>query len=135
MTQLKSLLKILGPGLLFASLAIGTSHLVLSTTAGATYGWLMVIPIILANVLKYPFFEFSVRYTKVTGKSLVEGYSRMGKSYVWIYAGITLVTRFIALSMSMPVALPWASRWIWPPGGSGVLSSIPAFSRAAELTQ
>ena len=98
MTQLKSLLKILGPGLLFASLAIGTSHLLLSTTAGATYGWLMVIPIILANVLKYPFFEFSVRYTKVTGKSLVEGYSRMGKSYVWIYAGITLVTTFTILA-------------------------------------
>ena len=98
MTQIKSFLKILGPGLLFASLAIGTSHLVLSTTAGATYGWLMVIPIILANVLKYPFFEFSVRYTNVTGKSLVEGYSRMGKSYMWIYAGITLVTTFTILA-------------------------------------
>jgi Mn2+/Fe2+ NRAMP family transporter len=98
MNQFKSLLKILGPGLLFASLAIGTSHLVLSTTAGATYGWLMVIPIILANVLKYPFFEFAVRYTKVTGKSLVEGYSGMGKTYVWIYAGITLVTTFTILA-------------------------------------
>lgn len=98
MNQFKSLLKILGPGLLFASLAIGTSHLVLSTTAGATYGWLMVIPIILANVLKYPFFEFAVRYTKVTGKSLVEGYSGMGRTYVWIYAGITLVTTFTILA-------------------------------------
>lgn len=98
MNQFKSLLKILGPGLLFASLAIGTSHLVLSTTAGATYGWLMVLPIILANLLKYPFFEFSVRYTNVTGRSQVEGYSRMGKSYIWIYAGITLVTTFTILA-------------------------------------
>ncbi|MFT6371194.1 MAG: Mn2+/Fe2+ NRAMP family transporter, partial [Maribacter sp.] len=57
MSKTKTLLKNLGPGLLFASMAIGTSHLVLSTKAGAQYGWLMVVPIILANVLKYPFFE------------------------------------------------------------------------------
>ncbi|NAY92252.1 divalent metal cation transporter, partial [Muricauda sp. JGD-17] len=50
MTKLKPLLKALGPGLLFASMAIGTSHLVLSTKAGAQYGWVMVIPIVLANV-------------------------------------------------------------------------------------
>ena len=69
---MKALLKALGPGLLFASMAIGTSHLVLSTKAGAQYGWVMVIPIILANLLKYPFFEFGIRYTTVTEKSLIE---------------------------------------------------------------
>jgi hypothetical protein len=42
----------LGPGLLFASMAIGTSHLVLSTKAGAVYGPLMIVPILLANL--YP---------------------------------------------------------------------------------
>ncbi len=98
MDRLKTLLKNLGPGLLFASMAIGTSHLVLSTKAGATYGWLMIIPILLANLLKYPFFEFGIRYTNITGRSLVEGYSRLGKSYLWLYAGITLVTTFTILA-------------------------------------
>ena len=98
MNQFKTLLKNLGPGLLFASMAIGTSHLVLSTKAGATYGWLMVIPILLANLLKYPFFEFGIRYTNVTGRSLIEGYSRRGKLYMWVYAGITLVTTFTILA-------------------------------------
>ena len=60
MSKVKTLLRNLGPGLLFASMAIGTSHLVLSTKAGAQYGWLMIIPIILANILKYPFFEFGI---------------------------------------------------------------------------
>ena len=83
-----------GPGLLFASMAIGTSHLVLSTKAGATYGWLMVIPILLANLLKYPFFEFSVRYTNRTGKSIIEGYRNRGKRYLTLYAFITLATSF-----------------------------------------
>ncbi|MER3374104.1 MAG: divalent metal cation transporter [Allomuricauda sp.] len=98
MTQLKTLLKVLGPGLLFASMAIGTSHLVLSTKAGAQYGWIMIIPIILANLLKYPFFEFGVRYTTVTEKSLIEGYLNLGKTYLWIYAFVTLISTFTILA-------------------------------------
>ncbi|NRD19979.1 divalent metal cation transporter [Winogradskyella eckloniae] len=100
MQKFKTLLKNLGPGLLFASMAIGTSHLVLSTKAGAQYGWIMVIPIILANLLKYPFFEFGIRYTNVTGKSIIEGYSNRGKGYLWLYAFITLAT-----SIASPAAL------------------------------
>ncbi|SIQ24928.1 NRAMP family divalent metal transporter [Maribacter ulvicola] len=98
MLNFKTILKNLGPGLLFASMAIGTSHLVLSTKAGAQYGWLMVIPIILANLLKYPFFEFGVRYTNVTNKTLIEGYLNRGKGYLWFYAAITLVTTFTILA-------------------------------------
>ncbi len=98
MPKLKTFLKNLGPGLLFASMAIGTSHLVLSTKAGAQYGWVMVIPIILANLLKYPFFEFGIRYTNVTGRSLIEGYLRRGKAWLWLYAFITLMTTFTILA-------------------------------------
>lgn len=98
MSQLRTLLKNLGPGLLFASMAIGTSHLVMSTKAGAQYGWLMIIPIILANILKYPFFEFGIRYTNVTNKTLIEGYLNRGKGYLWFYAFITLVTTFTILA-------------------------------------
>ncbi len=98
MSKLKLLLKNLGPGLLFASMAIGTSHLVLSTKAGAQYGWVMVIPIILANILKYPFFEFGIRYTHVTEKTLIQGYSNLGKGYLWTYAIVTLVSAFTILA-------------------------------------
>ena len=95
---MKALLKALGPGLLFASMAIGTSHLVLSTKAGAQYGWIMVIPILLANLLKYPFFEFGIRYTTVTEKSLVQGYLNLGKNYLRIYAFVTLISTFTILA-------------------------------------
>ncbi len=100
MHKVKTLLKNLGPGLLFASMAIGTSHLVLSTKAGAQYGWFMIIPILLANILKYPFFEFGIRYTNVTGKSIIEGYRNLGKGYLWFYAFITLAT-----TLASPAAL------------------------------
>lgn len=98
MSKTKTLLKNLGPGLLFASMAIGTSHLVLSTKAGAQYGWIMIVPIVLANILKYPFFEFGVRYTNVTNKTLIEGYLNRGKGYLWFYAALTLVTTFTILA-------------------------------------
>lgn len=98
MSKTKDFFRNLGPGLLFASMAIGTSHLVLSTKAGAQYGWIMIIPIILANIFKYPFFEFGVRYTHTTDKTLIEGYLNRGKGYLWFYAFITLITTFTILA-------------------------------------
>ena len=96
--SIQKLIKNLGPGLLFASTAIGTSHLVLSTKAGAQYGWIMVIPILLANILKYPFFEFGVRYTNITNKTLIEGYLNRGKAYLIFYAIINLFSTFTILA-------------------------------------
>ena len=96
--KLKRFLKVVGPGLLFAGMAIGTSHLVLSTQAGARFGGWMILPILLANLLKYPFFEFGVRYTQVTQSSLIEGYQRRGKTIFWAYTLITLVSCFTILA-------------------------------------
>ena len=96
--SIQKLIKNLGPGLLFASTAIGTSHLVLSTKAGAQYGWIMVFPILLANIFKYPFFEFGVRYTIITNKTLIEGYLNRGRAYLIFYAIITLFSTFTILA-------------------------------------
>ena len=48
--------KTLGPGILFATTAIGVSHLVQSTRAGAEYGFALIGFVLMANILKYPFF-------------------------------------------------------------------------------
>ena len=47
-----------GPGLMWAGAAIGVSHLVQSTRAGAVAGFGLAGTILLALILKYPFFEF-----------------------------------------------------------------------------
>ena len=47
----------LGPGLLFAGAAIGVSHLVQSTRAGADFGWGLIWALLLVNIFKYPFFS------------------------------------------------------------------------------
>lgn len=83
-----------GPGLVWAATAIGVSHLVQSTRAGASYGFALVWVVLLANLLKYPFFEFGPRYAAATGESLVEGYRRQGRWTVWAYLFLTLGTMF-----------------------------------------
>ncbi len=81
-----------GPGLLWAAAAIGVSHLVQSTRAGATGGFALCGVILLALILKYPFFEYGPRYAAATGTSLVEGYRGLGRWAVWLYLGITVST-------------------------------------------
>ena len=81
-----------GPGLLWAATAIGISHLVQSTRAGALAGFGLSGVILLALILKYPFFEYGPRYAAATGTSLVEGYRRIGTWALWLYLAITLLT-------------------------------------------
>ena len=90
----KNLLKTLGPGILFASTAIGVSHLVQSTRAGADYSFGLIVAILLANLLKYPFFEYGSRYANSTGTSLIDGYKKMGNWMLILYFIITLSTMF-----------------------------------------
>lgn len=84
----------LGPGILFASTSIGVSHLVQSTRAGATYGFGLVWAILLANLLKYPFFEYGSRYANATGTSLIDGYQKQGKWALGLYILITVLSMF-----------------------------------------
>ncbi|MFM2478351.1 NRAMP family divalent metal transporter [Celerinatantimonas sp. MCCC 1A17872] len=77
-------LKALGPGILMATAAIGGSHLVASTQAGARFGWQLAILIIAANAFKYPFFRAGIAYTMATDESLLKGYLRMGKGYLYL---------------------------------------------------
>jgi Mn2+/Fe2+ NRAMP family transporter len=84
-----------GPGLLWAAAAIGVSHLVQSTRAGADAGFALAGVILLALILKYPFFEYGPRYAAATGESLVEGYARIGRWAVWLYLLITISTALI----------------------------------------
>lgn len=86
----------LGPGLLAASAAIGASHLISSTQAGALFGWQLIALVVLANILKYPFFRFGPEYTAETGRSLVEGYARRGKGYLWVFFLLAAVSSVIS---------------------------------------
>jgi Mn2+/Fe2+ NRAMP family transporter len=85
----------LGPGLLYAGAAIGVSHLVQSTRAGASFQFQLLWIIVLVNVLKYPFFETGARYAGATGQNLLFAYRKLGKGIIWFYIVQTFFTMFI----------------------------------------
>ena len=89
-----SSLKKLGPGLLFAGAAVGVSHLVQSTRAGADFGLGLLWALLLVNLFKYPFFQFGPRYASATGESLIEGYHKLGKGVLIAYFILSLATMF-----------------------------------------
>lgn len=94
----RNLLKAIGPGILFASTAIGVSHLVQSTRAGAEYGFTLVGFIIMANLFKYPFFEYGSRYANATGTSIIDGYKKLGTWVLALYTLITLGSMFFVVA-------------------------------------
>lgn len=95
--SLKNSLNLLGPGLLYAGAAVGVSHLVQSTRAGAEFGFQLAAIIILVNILKYPIFESGPRYAAATGKTLLDGYRTIGVWAVWVYVLLSTFTMFIVM--------------------------------------
>jgi len=94
-------LKAIGPGILYAGAAIGASHLVFSTRAGADYSFRLIWVIILINLFKYPFFEYAYRYTAATGNSLLDGYKKLGRWALltfFIFSFFTAIVNFAAVT-------------------------------------
>ncbi len=91
-------LKALGPGLLWAGAAIGVSHLVQATRAGADFGFTLMWEVILIHILKYPFFEYGPRYASVRGESLLDGYLRISPWALMLFLIITVVSMFTVVS-------------------------------------
>lgn len=90
----KNIFSALGPGLLFAGAAIGVSHLVQSTRAGAEYGLGLIWALFLVHFFKYPFFKFGPKYAAATGETLLDGYKKLGKGYLALYFIVNLATMF-----------------------------------------
>jgi len=106
--------KSIGPGLLWAAAAIGVSHLVQSTRAGAVYGYALIWAILFANLFKYPFFEYGPRYAAATGESLLEGYRRLGKIPIALYAFVSIGTTFTIMAAVTIVTASIATQLVSP---------------------
>lgn len=124
----RSRFKAMGPGIMMASAAVGGSHIIASTQAGALYGWQLALIIVLANLFKYPFFRFGPQYTLDTGKSLLEGYAEKGKAYLWIFFLLNLFATVIntaAVSMLCAAILSFVlpGQWSLNALAIGVLAS------------
>lgn len=117
-----SLVQALGPGILMAAAAVGGSHLVASTKAGAQFGWSLLLVLLLVNLFKYPFFMYGARYTAATGETILHGYRRLGKGYLMSFfvlnlvnavfniAGVSLISGSLALNLGIPQT--WSPKWL-----------------------
>ncbi len=94
----------LGPGILFAGTAIGVSHLVQSTRAGADYGLAMLGILLLVNAIKYPAFLLAPHYVAVTGESLVTGYRRRGRAVLVLY-GLALLPTLCTVVAAVAITM------------------------------
>lgn len=127
-----------GPGLLWAATAIGVSHLVQSTRAGADAGFALVWIVALALVVKYPFFDYGARYAAATGESLVEGYERQGSWALWLYLAITvtgalIVQAAVVLFTAVLLGHVLGLTWTLPVGGAVVLVACAALLRIGRF--
>ena len=94
----KGIYRSLGPGIILAGAAIGGSHLMSSTTAGAKFGFSLIGLILVTNLLKYPFLLVGTRFTASTGKSLLEGFKEKNSLYLPIFLVVSLITGTFTIS-------------------------------------
>ena len=106
-----------GPGLIWAATSIGVSHLVQSTRAGAEAGFAFVGVIVVALILKYPFFEYGRATRPPRGGAWSRVTATIGTWALWLFLAITLVTAIIslaALAMFMAFLTRYAFGAEWP---------------------
>ncbi|MCB9668396.1 MAG: Nramp family divalent metal transporter [Alphaproteobacteria bacterium] len=125
MSDRQPLWKSLGPGLVWAGTAVGVSHLVQSTRAGAGYGLSLVLLVVAANLFKYPAYEAGPRYAAATGTSLLEGYRRRGTWALVLFLLLTISTMFTVVAAVTFVAAGMA--------GALVTDAIPVWGWSAIL--
>lgn len=102
--KIRQITSSLGPGLLFAAVSVGVSHLVQSTRAGAVYGLAMLIFLAFGLITKYPACRFGQQYATATGTSLLEGFRKQGQWSLILVALITLSAMFTGVAAVTLVA-------------------------------
>lgn len=98
--------KNLGPGIIMAATAIGTSHLILSPVAGARFGYELMWLVLFSHLFKYPAFEFGPRFAIATGGSLIRGYQDVPgpKNWaVWTFLATTVLQGLVLLAGMLSV--------------------------------
>ncbi len=113
----------LGPGLLMAGAAIGVSHLVQSTRAGALYGWGALAFVLLANLMKYPFYEYGHRYAAASGQNLIQAYRQQGKRFFIPFLAISFVSAVGSFAVDAFVAA-MLLQYLWFPQVSSTVLAV-----------
>ena len=91
-TDLLSIARNFGPGLILMMTGIGTSHLVTAPAAGGRFEFALLWCIPVAYIFKYYGFEMAFRFTHATGRSMLDAYATApGKWPLWYVLVTTLL--------------------------------------------
>ena len=96
----------LGPGMIMAATAIGSSHIILSPLAGARFGYDLIWLVLFSHFFKYPAFEFGPRFAIANGVSLIQGFERVPgpKNWaVWTFLVTTVLQGLTILAGTLSV--------------------------------
>ena len=121
-----------GPGLVFAAAAVGTSHIVQSTRAGAGYGLTLGVLILLVCALKYPLFRFAADYAAATGENLVRGYGRRGRTLVLVMF-VTSAIEAVAALAGVSLVSASIGQWVFGTGFDPLIAAIGLLVLTAVL--
>ena len=92
-SSLMSRIKGVGPGFVYVLTILGTGDLITNSAAGAGYGYSLIWALGLTLVFRYVWVNTSAKYVLVTGESLMQGYARLGKWFIWLMLVSLIVLR------------------------------------------
>lgn len=107
------LLKILGPGIVFALTVLGPGDFVSNAATGASHGYALLWALAVSVFFRFIWLDTSARYVLATGESLMEGYARMGGWILWLILGSMIVIRTLA-NLYKLVLLGNIAEMLWP---------------------
>ena len=123
MTSLKRIEASLGPGMIVAATAIGTSHIILSPVAGARFGYALIWLVVFSHLFKYPTFDFGPRFAIANRVSLIQGFQDVPgpKNWaLWVFLatttlqGLTIFAAVISVTASiLVVSVGGLSHPVW----------------------
>lgn len=102
MSQRRSPLSILGPGLLLAATGVGAGDLATASFAGSLLGTGILWVVVLGAYFKYVVTEGLVRWQLSTGDTLLEGaFEKLGRGFGWLFLAYLLIWSFFVASALM----------------------------------
>ena len=92
----KSLLAVIGPGILVAATGIGAGDLATSAFTGSALGLTILWVVVLGAFFKFVLNEGLARWQLATGRTLVAGcFDRFGNAVKWLFLGYLLIWSFL----------------------------------------
>ena len=113
----------MGPGFVYILTVLGAGDLVSNSAAGAGYGYALIWTVAVGMILRFVWVNVSAKYVLVTGKTLIQGYARVGQWVVWlILISMIILVHFYnmymilmsgnAIHVLFPLPTEWSSS-IW----------------------